>query len=132
MQDIEPSHTLVTGDDIGRGITFRMADMQSLAGRIGEHVQHIEFRPGAILVRPERRVFLPVALPLGLNSFGIVNHQMPSQMGYSPSWRSVLIDGCHFCLYPVDMAEETATKNPPLRRVASSQKARANPPSSSR
>src|SRR4051794_5016857 len=112
MQDIEPSHTLVTGDDIGRGITFRMADMQSLAGRIGEHVQHIEFRPGAILVRPDRRVFLPVALPLGLNSFGIVNHQMPSQMGYSPSWRSVLIDGMSFLSLSRGYGRGDCKKNP--------------------
>jgi hypothetical protein len=80
MQDIEASHPLITSNDIGRGVAFRVADMQTLARGIREHVKHIKFRLGAILVGPKCRVFLPVALPFRLNALRVVSH---------------------FCLYPL-------------------------------
>ena len=44
MQNVEAAHPLVARDDVGGGVTFRMADMQSGAARIGEHVEHVKFR----------------------------------------------------------------------------------------
>ena len=44
MQDIESAQALVTRDDIRGGITFRMANMQACAARIGKHIQDVKFR----------------------------------------------------------------------------------------
>jgi hypothetical protein len=42
-QDIEAEGAAVAGEDVGSGVTFRMADMQAGAGRIRKHVQEIIF-----------------------------------------------------------------------------------------
>ena len=44
MQHVETAQPFVARDDVGGGVTFRMADMQSRAARIREHVEHIKFR----------------------------------------------------------------------------------------
>src|ERR1700730_16094499 len=44
MQDIEPAHPFVTRDDVGRGVTFRMSDVQTGAARIREHIEHVKLR----------------------------------------------------------------------------------------
>ncbi len=68
VQHIEPFHPLVAGDDIAGGVAFRMPDVQTLAARIGEHVQHVVLRPGRIAVLgPEGLVLLPELLPLLLD-----------------------------------------------------------------
>ena len=44
MQNIETFGAPVSGQNIGGGIALWMADVQSRAGRVGEHVQDIIFR----------------------------------------------------------------------------------------
>jgi hypothetical protein len=39
VKDVKALHPLHPGDDIGRGIAFRVADVKPLSRRIREHVQ---------------------------------------------------------------------------------------------
>ena len=43
VEDIEALGALVTGDDVGGGVTLRMPDVQTCAGRVGEHVEYVVF-----------------------------------------------------------------------------------------
>ena len=83
MQHVLALHTMVTAHHIGCEITQRMADVQTLAGRVREHV-HREIRrtplgitPLAVLQvagdirRPERTLVIPLLLPFG---FDILRH----------------------------------------------------------
>jgi hypothetical protein len=78
MQNIESTHALVSGNYVGRCIAFRMSDMQTFTGRVGKHVQHIEFGLGKIGLGSKSRVLFPVPLPLRLNSLRIVWHSAGS------------------------------------------------------
>ena len=44
MQHVKAFHPLVSGHNIGRGISFQMADMKSLSAGVGEHIEHVKFR----------------------------------------------------------------------------------------
>ena len=63
MEDIESVHAFETAVDIGGGIPFGMADVETRAARIGEHIQHIEFFLCAVFFGFEGLVFTPVFLP---------------------------------------------------------------------
>lgn len=73
MKNVETVQAFVTRDDVGGGVTFRMADMQPGAARIGEHVEHVKLWFGRIEVffagirRVKRARFVPDRLPLGLD-----------------------------------------------------------------
>jgi hypothetical protein len=68
MQDIEAFHSFIPGDYVACGITFRMADVQTLAAGVGKHIKHIIFAPGVItVVRFECFVLFPEVLPLLFN-----------------------------------------------------------------
>src|SRR6185295_8210411 len=62
MQDIEPLHTLVARDDVGRRIPFKMADVEARAGGIRKHVETITFRLRLVVQGPEGPMLFPVAL----------------------------------------------------------------------
>ena len=49
---VEAAKALVARDDVGRGVTLRMSDVQPRAARVGEHVEHVVFR----LLRIEARL----------------------------------------------------------------------------
>ena len=51
MEDVESVQSLVARDDVGGGVTFGMADVESRAARVGEHVEHVELRLTRIEVR---------------------------------------------------------------------------------
>jgi len=73
MQDVEPFHALVAGHDIAGGVSLRVPDVQPLAAGIGKHIQDVVLRPGGVAVlRTERPVLRPIALPLPLNLTKIV------------------------------------------------------------
>jgi hypothetical protein len=69
MQDVESAQALVTRDDIGSSITFRMADVQAYAARVGKHVEDVKFRPRGIetfltgIGRVKKLSFFPDGLP---------------------------------------------------------------------
>jgi hypothetical protein len=66
MQYIEPPHALKAAVHVCRRITFRVANMQSLPGRIGEHVQNVELGFGVFFRRAKRFVLFPELLPFQL------------------------------------------------------------------
>ena len=45
VEDVKSAGCLVAGKDIGCGVTFRMPDVQTCAGGVGKHVQHVLLRP---------------------------------------------------------------------------------------
>ena len=67
MENVEPPHALVSGDDIGRRVSFRVSHVEAFAARVREHVEDVEFRACAVDIRSHTKdlVVLPVALPLG-------------------------------------------------------------------
>src|ERR1700722_5999863 len=44
MQDVKSFHPFVSGNNIGGGIPFQVADVKSFATGVGEHVEHVKFR----------------------------------------------------------------------------------------
>ena len=68
MQHIEATHPFVAGDDIGCGVTFRVAYVQPCPTWVGKHVQNVKFRLRRIetfLARVRRMEKLPL-FPNGL------------------------------------------------------------------
>ena len=72
MQHVEAAHALVAAEDVGRGVALGMADVQTLAGGIGEHVEDVKFRFRLVHFDAESLVFIPVLLPLRFDMPGIV------------------------------------------------------------
>ena len=58
MQDVKAARAAVAGEDIGGGVAFGVADVQSGPGRVGEHVEDV------VLLR-QARVPLPERVPRG-------------------------------------------------------------------
>ena len=44
VEHVKALGSLVAGDDVGGGVAFRMADVQTRPRRVGEHVEHVVFR----------------------------------------------------------------------------------------
>ena len=74
VQHVEALQALVAREDIAGDIAQRVPHVQSGSGRIGKHVQHIEFRLRGIFHHAEGLVCGPAGLPLALNRFEIVIH----------------------------------------------------------
>ena len=71
VQDVVAVHAFETAPDIRRRIAFRMADVETGAGWIGEHVENVEFFPRLVAVHGlEGFVFLPEGLPFGFDVSG--------------------------------------------------------------
>ena len=72
VQHVETAQALVARDDVGRGVALGMSDVQPRAARVGEHVEHVVFRPRRIearlagIRRVESAAFFPERLPLRL------------------------------------------------------------------
>ncbi len=75
VEDVLAAHALVTADDVGRRVAFRVSDVEAVAGGVGEHIKHVQlagcFR-GRLVGSGERGVPVPVGLPLGFDAFGVV------------------------------------------------------------
>jgi hypothetical protein len=91
MQDMKAAGATVSGEDVGGRVAFRMADVETGAGGVGEHVEDIELggeigrceggslksvtacegmiarRGIAWIPRPEGLIFFPIPLPLRLD-----------------------------------------------------------------
>src|SRR5262249_55612450 len=68
VQDVEAVHALEAAQDVGRGVAFRVADVQPGPARVGEHVEDVELgltggRETAGVGCAERLVRLPELLP---------------------------------------------------------------------
>ena len=73
VQDVFAPHAAEAADDVGRRIAFRMADMQTVARRVGKHVEDVEFllTRGGIGGREGAAVF-PLLLPFGFNPLRVI------------------------------------------------------------
>ena len=68
VQHVIAIHALEAAPDVGGGVALGMADVESRAGRIRKHVQHVELLAAVVAVhRPEGLVVRPVSLPLRLD-----------------------------------------------------------------
>src|SRR5271155_5321668 len=72
MQHVESRHPLVAADDVARNVVVQMADAEAGAGRVGEHLEDVEFRAAGILARQVEIGALPFGLPCGLDYFRVV------------------------------------------------------------
>ena len=76
MENVETLHPLEASDDVSRGVTDGMADVQPRPRWVGEHVEDVVFRQIGSLARLEEFLFLPVALPLRLDFLRVVGHRL--------------------------------------------------------
>jgi hypothetical protein len=81
MKHVIPVHPQVTAVDICSGISLRMAHVEALGRRVGEHIQHIAaffFRDTGIFQGFEGLPLLPIPLPFWFYRFkGIFRHIVP-------------------------------------------------------
>ena len=54
VQHVVAGHALVTREHVGADVAERMPDVQPLATRVREHVQHVELRRSATASKPSR------------------------------------------------------------------------------
>ena len=74
MEHIESTQTFVAGEYVGCNIAERMAHMQPGSGGIREHIEHIEFRLGAVCFRAVGFILFPSLLPALFYLFMTVFH----------------------------------------------------------
>ena len=74
VQDVEPFLAFVARVDVRGDIAQRVTHVQAGARRVGEHVEHVEFGPRRVGLDLVGFIFLPAALPLGLDLLEIVLH----------------------------------------------------------
>ena len=81
VEDVVSQHTVVAGEDVGGDVAQRVADVQTSAGGVGEHVLHEEFVGGNVGAVGGGEIpywvggfkavaFLPFLLPAGFNLGG--------------------------------------------------------------
>jgi hypothetical protein len=74
VKHVEATQPFIARDDVSGRVSFRMADMEAGAARVGEHVEHVVFWTGGIEIRFAgiRRVegagLVPDRLPLRLEA----------------------------------------------------------------
>ncbi len=81
MQHVKPFQSLIAGKDIAGDITEGVADMQTRAAGIREHIQDIEFRFGRIVGHFIGAVRYPALLPFLFNFAEVIFHK--------PCWKKV-------------------------------------------
>jgi hypothetical protein len=72
MYNVKTVHYFVADKNIRRGITLRVADVQTLAGRVREHIKTVKFFAGARQARGFKEVCLFPAFLLFFVNFGKV------------------------------------------------------------
>src|SRR5512145_1739082 len=68
-----------------------MTDMQTDAGRVGEHVEDVALGPAAPARGAERPVLVPVALPTGLDLEVVVGHVLLYPVAVVPVLRQNVV-----------------------------------------
>src|SRR5262245_19789206 len=74
VQHVVAAHAPGARHDVGGGVPLGMADVQTDAGRVGEHVEDVALGPAAPARGAECPVLAPVALPAGLDLEVVVGH----------------------------------------------------------
>src|SRR6478735_2750565 len=73
VQDAEAAQALIARNDVGRGVAFRMTNMQARPARVRKHIEHVEFWLGWIetllagVRRMKKLALVPDGLPFRLN-----------------------------------------------------------------
>ena len=71
MQDVEAAHPLHARDDVADHVVADVPDVR-VPGRVREHLEAVELRPGGILGDLEGARVAPAVLPLLLDCLGLV------------------------------------------------------------
>src|SRR5262249_15505090 len=74
VQHVVAAHAPRTRHDVGGGVALGMTDVQTDAGRIGEHIEDVALGPAASARGAERPVLVPIALPTSLDLEVVVGH----------------------------------------------------------
>src|SRR5262245_46871266 len=74
VQHVVAAHAPGPRHDVGGGVPLGMTDVQTDAGRVGEHVEDVALGPAATARGAESPVLVPVALPAGLDLEVVVGH----------------------------------------------------------
>ena len=72
VQHVVTGHPLVAADHVAGNVVVQMADGEAVARRIGEHLEHVELWPFAILAREVEVGAVPFGLPVRLDFPGLV------------------------------------------------------------
>src|SRR5262249_1125808 len=81
VQHVGAAHAPGARHDVGGGVPLGMADVQTDAGRVGEHVEDVALGPAAPARGAECPVLAPVALPAGLDLEVVVGHIVLYRVG---------------------------------------------------
>src|SRR5690606_5487727 len=145
MEDVEPLRELVARDDVAHRVVARVTDMDAPRG-IGEHLEHVVFRPALVAAGAEDAGLLPFLLPFRLE-FGwrIPIHRMSPQSPAPSAPGMPAPAGIRRCMIATDAcpARTPRVQRPPsailswrarvriassIRRLSSSDTATARPP----
>ena len=74
MEDVESAHPLVASHDVGGRVALGMARVQTIARRVGKHVEGVVLGAGRIDIGSESLVLLPIRLPLFFDAGRVVGH----------------------------------------------------------
>src|SRR5262247_909981 len=85
MQHVVAAHAPGPRHDVGGGVPLGMTDVETDAGRVGEHVEDVALGPAAPARGAERPVLVPVALPAGLDLEVVVGHVLLYPVAVCPS-----------------------------------------------
>src|SRR4029077_12617534 len=67
VQHAVTSHPLVAANHVAGDVVVQMADRETVARGIGEHLEHVELWPIAVLAREVEVGAVPFGLPVGLD-----------------------------------------------------------------
>ena len=81
VQDIEATMSLVARVDVAGDVAEGVADVEPCAGRVGEHVENVEFGLARVLSHFVGVLFRPNRLPPLLYRSKIVIHRTPCFIG---------------------------------------------------
>src|SRR5208282_4696427 len=87
VQHFESRHPLVTPDYVARNVVVQMTDAEAGAGRVGEHLEDVEFRAPGFVAREVEIGALPISLPRGLDFLWVVTFVHCSFCARSPDMR---------------------------------------------
>ena len=83
VQHVATAHAFVARDDVRGRVALGMANVQSRARRIGEHIKDVVLRLRRNIIGAERALLLPEGLPLGLDFMEVVVYALGSH-GMNP------------------------------------------------
>src|SRR5208282_220485 len=87
VQHVESRHPFEAPDYVARNVVVQMTDAQPGAGRVGEHLEDVEFWAAGVLARAVEIGAIPISLPRGLDFLWVVTFVHCSFCVMSPDMR---------------------------------------------